>query len=56
MRPMGWEGDVDQSEIEHACQSALSLNYPYDNDSYKQYEYDFFASFKNHVIHIITQI
>ena len=32
MRPMRWVGDVDQSEFEHACQSALSLNYPYDND------------------------
>ena len=32
MRPMRWVGDVDRSEFEHACQSALSLNYPYDND------------------------
>ena len=32
MRQMRWVGDVDQSEFEHACQSALSLNYPYDND------------------------
>ena len=29
MRPMRWVGDVDQSEFEHACQSALSLNYPH---------------------------
>ena len=35
-----WVGDVDQSEFEHACQSALSLNYPYDNDLRQQYEYD----------------
>ena len=40
MRPIRWVGDVDQSEFEHACQSALSLNYPYDNDLCRQYEYD----------------
>ena len=40
MRPMRWAGDVDQSEFEHACQSALSLNYLYDNDLCQQYEYD----------------
>ena len=40
MRPMRWVGDVDQSEFEHACQSALSFNYPYDNDFCRQYEYD----------------
>ena len=40
MRPIRWVGDVDQSELEHACQPALSLNYPYDNDLCEQYEYD----------------
>ena len=53
MRPMRWEGDVDQSQFEHACQSALLLNYPYDNDLCQQYEYSFFASF---VIHIKTMM
>ena len=32
MHPLRWVGDVDQSEFDHACQSTLSLNYPYDND------------------------
>ena len=50
------EENVDQSEFEHACQSALSMNYPYDNDLCQEYEYDFFASFKNRVINIITHI
>ena len=40
MRPMRWVGDVDQSEFEHACQSALSLNYPYANDLCRQFDYD----------------
>ena len=40
MRLMRWVGDVDRLEFEHACQSALSLNYPYDNDLCRQYEYD----------------
>ena len=37
---MRWVRDVDQSEFEHACQSALALNYPYGNDLCQQYEYD----------------
>ena len=40
MRPMRWVGGVDQSEFEQACQLALSLNYPYDNDLCQQYEDD----------------
>ena len=39
MRPIKRVGDVDQSEFEHTYQSALSLNYPYDNDLCQQYEY-----------------
>ena len=46
--------EIDQSEFENACQSALSLSY--DNDLRQQYEYDFFASFKNRVINILTEI
>ena len=43
-------------EFKHACQLALSLNYPSDNDLCQEHEYDFFVSFKNSVINIITQI
>ena len=48
MRRMRWEGDIDETEFEHACR--------YDNDLCEEYEYDFFASFKNRIINIITQI
>ena len=55
MRPMRWVGDVDQSEFQHACQSALSLNYLYDNDLCQQYEYDTCNKyFDNNIIHRIT--
>ena len=38
--------DVDQSVFEHACQSYLSLNYPYANDLCQQYELIFLQVLK----------
>ena len=52
MRPMRWVGDVDQSEFEHDCQSALSLNYQYDNDLCQQYKYDLCSKYYDTMLSI----